>query len=138
MNCILPRTARTTDFGTLCLFSCLWMATPMSYFVFWCGHSRDSNVFFFLVFFTLLLSSFWTSRGHRCCPFPPRFLPSIFIEHRVQQSRCWSIFHRVLLTHALTPSASQFGHKQQSLRIYTSVHSGGVGTHETDPCQAGR
>ena len=23
--CILPRTARKTDFGTLCLFSCLWM-----------------------------------------------------------------------------------------------------------------
>ena len=29
-------------------------------------------------------------------PSPPRFLPSIFIAHRVQQSRCSSIFHRVL------------------------------------------
>ena len=42
-------------------------------------------------------------------PPPPRFLPSIFIAHRVQQSHCSSIFHRVLLTHALALSASQFG-----------------------------
>ena len=33
-------------------------------------------------------------------PSPSRFLPSIFIAHRVQQSHCSSIFHRViLLTH---------------------------------------
>ena len=46
-------------------------------------------------FFTLLLSSFWTSRGHRRRPFPPppRLLPSMFIAHRVQQSRWPSIFH---------------------------------------------
>ena len=31
----------------------------------------------------------------------PRFLPSIFIAHRVQQSNCLSTCHRVLLTHAL-------------------------------------
>ena len=43
MNCILPRTARKTDFGALYLLSCLWMTAPMSYFVLWCGHSRDSN-----------------------------------------------------------------------------------------------
>ena len=76
-------------------------------------------------FFTLLPSSFWTSRGHRYRPFPPRFLPSIFIAHRVQQFHCPSIFHRVLLTHALALSASQFVHKKKSLRIYTSMHSGG-------------
>ena len=40
-------------------------------------------------------------------PSPPRFLPSIFIAHRVQQSRCSSIVHRMLLTHALALSASQ-------------------------------
>ena len=82
------------------------------------------TVFFF--FCTLLLSSFWTSRGHRCRPFlSPRFLPSICIAHRVQQSHCSSIFHRVLLTHALALSASQFVHKKKSRRIYTSMHSGG-------------
>ena len=32
----------------------------------------------------------------------PRFLPSIFIAHRVQQSHCSSIFHRVSLTPAVT------------------------------------
>ena len=47
-------------------------------------------------------------------PSPPRFLPSIFIAHRVQQSHCSSIFHRVLLTHALALTASQFVHKKKS------------------------
>ena len=58
-------------------------------------------------------------------PSSPRFLPSIFIAHRVQQYHCSSIFHRVLLTHALPLSASQFVHKKKSPRIYTSMHSGG-------------
>ena len=50
-------------------------------------------------------------------PSPPRFLPSISIAHRVQQSHCSSIVHRVLLTHALALSASQFVHKKNSQRI---------------------
>ena len=54
-------------------------------------------------------------------PSPPRFLPSIFIAHRVQQSHCSSIFHRTLLTHALALSASQFVHKKKS-----SMHSAGL------------
>ena len=80
------------------------------------------------LFLTLSLSGFWTGRGHRCRPFFPRFLPSIFIAHtsRVQQSHCSSIFHQVLLTHALAPSVSQFVHKKKSPRICTSVHSAGL------------
>ena len=54
-----------------------------------------------------------------------RLLPSFFIAHRVQQSHCSSIFHRVLLTYALALSASQFVHKKKSPRIYSSMHSGG-------------
>ena len=38
----------------------------------------------------------------------PRFLPSIFIAHRVQHSHCSSIFHRVFLTHALALSATGY------------------------------
>ena len=49
-----------------------------------------------------------------------------FIAHRVQQSHCSSIVHRVLLTHALALSASQFVHKKKSQRIYTSKHSAGL------------
>ena len=83
---------------------------------------RQSALFFFL---TLLLSSFWTSRGHRCRLFPPpRVLASIFIAHRVQQSHCSSTFHRVLLTHALALSARQSVHKKKSPRFCTSMHSG--------------
>ena len=56
----------------------------------------------------------------------PRFLPSIFIAHRVQQSHCSSIFHRVFLTHALLAfSARQFVRKKKSQQIFTSMHSGG-------------
>ena len=81
--------------------------------------------FFFV--HTHLLSSFWTSRVHRCRPFSPPVLAFNFIAHRVQQSHCSSIFHRVLLTHALALSASQFVHKKKSQRFYTStcMHSGG-------------
>ena len=59
-------------------------------------------------------------------PSSPRFLPSIFIAHRIQQSHCSSIFHRVLLTHALALSASQFVHTKKSQRINTSMHSAGL------------
>ena len=59
-------------------------------------------------------------------PSPPRFLPSIFIAHRVQQSHCLSVFHRELLTHALALSASQFVHKKKSQRFYTSMQSAGL------------
>ena len=87
---------------------------------------REYSLERFFLFLTLLLSSFWTSRGHRCRPFSPRFLRSFFIAHRVQQSHCSSFFHRVLLTHALALSASLFGHKKKSQRIYTSMHSAGL------------
>ena len=77
-------------------------------------------------FFTLLLSSFWTSHGHRCRAFSPQVHAFNLIAHRVQQSHCSSIFHRVLLTHAFALSAGHFVHKKKSLRIYTSMHSGGL------------
>ena len=59
-------------------------------------------------------------------PSSPRFSPSIFIAHRVQQSHCSSIFRRVLPTHALAHSASQFVPKKKSQQIYTSMHSAGL------------
>ena len=58
-------------------------------------------------------------------PPPPLFLLSIFVTHRVQQSHCLSIFHRVLLTRALALSASQFVTKKKSPRTFTSMYSGG-------------
>ena len=83
----------------------------------------------FFLFSTLLLSSFWTSRGQRCRPSSPsRFLPSIFIAHRVQQSHCSSIFHRVSLTHALALSASQSSCAQEKVptNLYEYMHSTGL------------
>ena len=55
---------------------------------------------------------------------PPRFLPSILIAHTVPQFHCSSIFHRVLLTHALALPAGQFVNKKKSPRRFTSMHSG--------------
>ena len=66
-------------------------------------------------------------------PSPARFLPPIFIARRAQQSHCSSISRRVLLTHALAFSASQFVRQKKSPRIYASMHAlGGIRTHETD------
>ena len=90
------------------------------------GRRPSFDFFFFLLSLTLLLSSFWTSRGHRCRPFSPPVLALNFIAHRVQQSHCSSIFHRVLLAHALALSASQVVHKKKSQRIYTRMHSAGL------------
>ena len=59
-------------------------------------------------------------------PSPSRFLPSFGIAHRVQQSHCSSICHRVLPTHALALSARQFVPKKKSTRIPTNIHSAGL------------
>ena len=77
-------------------------------------------------FGTLLLSSYKQAVVTGVSLFFPRFLPSSFIAHRVQQSHCSSISHRVLVTHALALSAGhQSVHKEKSPRICTSMHSGG-------------
>ena len=85
----------------------------------------DTSFFFFFSHTSTfqLLDKPWSQVG--VVPSPPRFSPSFFIAHRVQQSHCSSIFHRVLLTHALAFYASQFVRKKKSPRIYPSMHSGG-------------
>ena len=81
---------------------------------------------YYFIFHTHVLASFWTKAVVTgVVPSPPRFLTSIFIAHRVEQSHCSSIFHPKLLTHALALSASQFVHKRKPPRINTSMHSGG-------------
>ena len=86
--------------------------------------STTLNAFFF--FFAQLYSpAYGQTVVTGVVPSSLRFLPSIFIAHRVQQSHCSSIFHRVLLTHALAFfSTSQFVRNKNSPRIYTSLHSG--------------
>ena len=71
------------------------------------GRSID---FFFLFFFShIYLPASGQAVVTGVVPSSPRFSPSIFIAHRVQQSHCSSIFHRVLLLpHALALSASVF------------------------------
>ena len=86
-----------------------------------------SNWFFFFFFLHFYFPASGQAVVTGVVPFSPRFLPSIFIAHRVQQSHCSSIFHRVLLlTHALALSASQFVHKKKPQRIYTNMHSAGL------------
>ena len=83
-----------------------------------------------LFLFILLAHFYFPASGQAVVtvvvPSPPRFLPSFFITHRVQQLHCSTIFHRVLLTHALALSTSQFVHKKKCPRMYTSMHSGGL------------
>ena len=73
-----------------------------------------SNFFFFFFFAHFHFPASGQAVVTGVIPSPPRFLPSIFIAHWVQQSHCSSIVHRVLLTHALALSASQFVHKKKS------------------------
>ena len=82
--------------------------------------------FFIYIFFSHFFPAFGQAVDTGVVPFPPRFLPSTCIAHRVQQSHCSSIFYRVLLTHALALSASQFVHEKKSQRMYTSMHSAGL------------
>ena len=77
-------------------------------------------VFLFIyLFFSYSLHFYFPASGQAVVtgdvPSSPWFLPSIFIAHRVQQSHCSSIVHRVLLTHALALSACQFRFPQVNL-----------------------
>ena len=83
--------------------------------------------FFFLAHFHFPASGQAVVTG-RCHPFSSPVLDFKFLSRirRVQQSHCSSIVHRMLLTHALALSASQFVHKKKSQRIYTSRHSAGL------------
>ena len=88
-------------------------------------YSRNTSFCFFFFFAHFYFPASGPAVVTGFFPSPPRFLPLIFIAHRVQQFHCSSIFHRMLLTHALALSASQFVRKKKSPRIYTSMHSGG-------------
>ena len=94
----------------------------------------ESMRYFFLAFFHTHI--YFPASGQALvtgvAPSPPRFLHLFFIAHRVQQSHCSSIFHKVLLTHALALSASQFVHKEKVPTNLYEYALGGIRTHETD------
>ena len=92
------------------------------------SHKHSPFPFFFFLFFshtsTFQLQDKPWSRMSSLSP-PSVLAFNIYRAHRVQQSHSSSLFRRVLLTHALALSASQFVHKKKSPRAYTSTHSGG-------------
>lgn len=47
------------------------------------------------------MAAFWTSRCHRSLPILPRYAPSFFMAHKVQNSHCSSICFEFLPTRAL-------------------------------------
>ena len=100
-------------------WTCRLLAVALLFYMHWYIY-----IYFFFAHFHFPASGQAVVAGF--IPSPPRFLPSTFIAHRAQQSHCSSIVHRVLLTHALALSASQFVHKKKSRRIYTSMHSAGL------------
>ena len=95
--------------GSKCLIHILhWLAA-------WTQGWQYHTLFFFCFFSThFFFPAFGQAvvTGVVPSPSPPRFLPSIFIAHRVQQSHCSSLFYRVLPTHALALPASRFVHKK--------------------------
>ena len=58
-------------------------------------------------------------------PSPPRDAPSLLSRIGLSIPTARHV-HRMLLTYAFALSASQFAHKKKSLRICTSMHSGGL------------
>ena len=98
---------------------------------------RVFGIFFF--FFRTLLEyfpDFGQAVVTGVVPSPPRFLPSLFIAHWVQKFHCSSIFHRVLLTHALELSAKSIC-AQGKVPTNSYQYALGVArTHETDLYQA--
>ena len=102
----------------------LFFGTPFCFLLY-----TDLVFFFFFFFFFFFARFYFPASGQAVVTGvvpSPRFLPPTFIAHRVQQSHCSSIFHRVLLTHALAFSASQFVRKNKSPPIYTRMQSGGI------------
>ena len=61
----------------------------------------------------------------RCRPFPPVRAFNFYRAYGAIPLLV-NFFHRVLLTHALAFSTSQFAHKKKSQRIYTSMLSAGL------------
>ena len=91
-----------------------------------CEKSESVKPVFFFFFAHIYFPASGQAVVTGVVPSPPRFLPSIFIAHRVQQSRCSSVFHRVLLySRSRTFRKSRFVHKKKSPPIHTSMHSGG-------------
>ena len=89
--------------------------------------STQAHVFHVYVFFTLLLSSFWTSRGHRCRPFSPP-CSSLHFFSRIGFSNPPS---RRVFKSSLSNSRSPAFRKlicdqKKSLLFYKSMHSEGL------------
>ena len=83
-----------------------------------------SNLFLFR---TLVFSSFWTSRGHRCCPFFPPVLAFHFC--REEGSAIPLVVH---FSSSVANSRSRIfrdsicAQEKKSRRIYCSMHSAGL------------
>ena len=109
-------------------FSCLYMMRSYIVLTTTASHKKINNIqsFPFFYFLTLYFPASGKAVVTAVIPSSSRFLPSVFIAHRVQQFRCSSISHRVLLTHTISLSASQFMPKKKSQQIYTSMHSAGL------------
>ena len=97
---------------------------------------RRYSFFFFFFFCTLSLSSFWTSRGHRCRPFSPPVLAFNF--YRAEGS---AIPLLVDFSSSVANSRSRAFRKSicPQEKVPTNLYEyalGGARTHETDQYQA--
>ena len=86
--------------------------------------------FLFIYFFFSILTFYFPASGQAVVtgvvPSPPPVRAFNFYRAYGSPFPLLVDFHRMLLTHAFALSASQFEHKKKSLRIYTSMHSGGL------------
>ena len=106
----------------------MWMTASTSQFNFRYGHFQKRQWEYFLGFFLsytiLLSSSFWTSRVVTdVVPSPPRFLPSAFITHRVQQIPLLIEFLLSVDNSRSRAFRKSICAQQKSLRTCTTMHS---------------
>ena len=99
---------------------------------------KNDNIDYTFTFCTLLLSSFWTGRGHRCRPFSPPTLAFNF--YRAKGS---AISLLVDCSSSVANSRSRAFRKSicAQEKVPTNLHEdalGGARTHETDPIPGSR
>ena len=99
--------------------------------------------FFFFFFHTSTFQLLDKPCGHKCRPFsppPPPVLAFNFVSRipcRIQQSHCSSVFSSRSVANSRPRAVRKsICAQEKSLRIYTSMHSGGARTHETNLYQA--
>ena len=95
---------------------------------------------FYYIYLVLFSQTYFSAPGQAVdtgvVPSPPRFLPSIFIAHRVQQSHCSSIFIECFANSRSRAFRKSICAQENVPTNLFEYALGGTRTHESDLYQA--